>query len=169
MARTHARILTKIWRDEEFRALPVAPQHAYFTFLSQQELSHAGVIDYRAGRIGSLATDSNAKKIDVAVTRLEQKRFVVVDRATEELMVRTFIRHDGVLDRENMGKAFAAAYDRVVSLTIRGAILTELGRLYADKPHLKGWAGFASLNPDDYDRVLAMSSTIPLPIASGKA
>lgn len=166
MARTHARILTAIWRDEEFRALPIAPQHAYFTVLSQQDLTHAGVVDYRPGRIGSLALDNNAKKVEAAVTRLGQKRFVLVDRDTEELMVRTFIRHDQVLNLENMGKACARAFDTVVSLRIRGAIFEELGRLYGDKPKLKGWIGFADHNPDAFERVIAMSSTVPLPISS---
>jgi hypothetical protein len=171
MARTHARLLTRIWGDEDFRALPVAAQHAYFTILSQPTptISNAGVLDYRAGRLGALAADNTAKKLEAAVARLERGRFILVDRDTEELMVRTFIRHDGVLNLPNMGKSCADAFGRVVSIPIRSAIISELGRLYGDEPKLRGWSGWADRHPDEFDRIVAMSSTIPLPIASGKS
>lgn len=165
MARDHARILTAIWRDEDFRALPPDAQHVYFTAISQQALSYAGVIDWRPSRLAALARDNTSRKVQAAVTKLERRRFVVVDRDTEELLIRSYVRHDGVLDRTNMGKACARALDRVVSLRLVGCLYDELGRLYASRPDLAGWAGFADINPDAFDRVCAMSSTIPLPMA----
>lgn len=168
MARDHARFLTAIWRDEDFRALSIAAQHAYFTLVSQEELSYAGRLDYRPGRIAALAKDNTPAKVTAAVKVLEGTRFVVVDRDTEELLVRTFVRHDGIIDRVNMGKALGRAMVKIVSTQLRRALLAELGRLYEDKPNAPGWIGLRELYPAEFDLVTAMASTIPLPIASGK-
>jgi hypothetical protein len=169
MARDHARILTAVWRNDEFRALPVDAQHLYFTAVSQQALTYAGVLDWRAGRLAALAQGSTAKKVETAAAKLERHRFVVIDRDTEELLIRTYVKHDGVLNRENMGKACARAYLKVVSQRLRSTLLEELGRFYGERPDLSGWKGFAALAPAEFDRIVAVSSTIPLPIASSEA
>lgn len=170
MARDHARILTAIWRDDDFLALDPAAQHAYLTIVSQQRLSYCGVMDYIPSRLATLARTNTEAKMRAAVRSLEKARFVVVDTQTHELLARSYVRHDGVMDRTNMGKAVARAFQAVVSRKIRDAILTELGRLYAEdlkagKKRL-GWVGFADLEPDGFDMASAMASTIPLPIAS---
>jgi hypothetical protein len=169
MARDHARILTAIWRDEDFRALPVDAQHTYLTAVSHDELSYCGRLDYRPGRLAVLAKGNTAKKVEAAVARLVRARYVVLDRDTEELLIRTYVKHDGVLDRVNMGKAVARATTKLVSLQLRAALFEELARIYETKPNLAGWTGFAELNPDDFARVCAMSSTIPFPIESKEA
>lgn len=168
MARDHARILTAIWRDEDFRALPSAAQHVYLTVVSQQELSYAGRLDYRPGRIAALAKDNTAKKTEAAVKVLERERFVVVDNDTEELLVRTYVRHDGILDRTNMGKAMGRAMVQIISTKVRHALLNELARLLEERPDAPGWAGFTELFPDEFAAVHALTSTIPFPMASGK-
>lgn len=168
MARNHARILTAIWRDEEFRALPALAQHTYLTVVSQEDLSAAGRLDFRAGRLAALAKDNTAKKIDDSIKVLERNRFVVVDRNTEELLVRTYVKHDGILDRINMGKAMGRAMVKIVSTPVRSALLAELGRLYEERPKAPGWAGLHELYPDEFARITALSSTIPFPMASGK-
>jgi hypothetical protein len=135
----------------------------------QDALSYAGIIDYRAGRFAALAKDLTARKVEAAIRELEAARFVIIDRETEELLVRTYVRHDGVLDRTNMGKAVGRALVKIVSLTLNRAVIDELARHYGDKPTLAGWDGLADLYPDVMDRIRAMSSTIPFPMASGKA
>lgn len=168
MARNHARILTAIWRDDDFRALPALAQHTYFTVVSQEELSAAGRIDFRPGRLAALSKDNTAKKIDASIEVLERNRFVVVDRDTEELLVRTYVKHDGILDRVNMGKAMGRAMVKIVSTSVRGALLTELGQLYEERPKAPGWAGLNELYPDEFTRITALSSTIPFPMTAGK-
>lgn len=170
MARDHARMQTALWRPEsDFRSLTVDAQWAYELLCQQDGLSYAGIIDYRPGRFAALAKDATPAKVKLAIRKLEGARFVVVDRDTEELLVRSYVRHDGVMDRTNMGKAVGRALLRVTSTKLHGAILSELARLYADKPTLAGFIGFADVCPDAMERVSAMSSTMPLPITSGKA
>lgn len=168
MARDHARMKTSMWRKEDWRALTVESQWLYQALAQHEALSRCGVVDYRAGRIAALASNGNASKIDRAAKALEAGRYIVIDRQTEELLVRTYVRHDGVLDRKNMGKAVGRALAVVVSTTLRRTVLDELARLYAERPDLTGWEGIEELFPDDMAQIKAMSSTIPLPIASGE-
>ena len=167
MPRDHARIQTARWRDGDWRGLPVDAQWTYDTILSQDGVSYVGVIDYFPGRIAALAKGMTARRVEAAVRVLEDERFVVIDRDTSELLARTFVRHDGVLARVNMGKAMGRALAKVVSLDVRQAILDELARCYRDDMKAAGWDGFAELYPDDFETVAAMASRMPLRMASG--
>lgn len=167
MARDHARIKVRIWNDPDFRALDVAGQHAYLMLTSQPSLTYCGVMDYIPGRLAVLSRSNTDAKVAAAIKTLERARFAVVDRKTHEVLVRSYVRHDGVMERVNMGKAVARALEKVVSNTLRDAILTELGRLYAEEPKLHGWVGFREIDPDAFSMASAMASTIPFPIASG--
>lgn len=169
MARDHGRIKTSIWRDPDWRDLPVDAQWLYKTIISQEALSRCGVLDWRPGRIAALASGNTARKVEASAKTLERARFVVIDRQTEELLVRTHVRHDGVLDRVNMGKAVGRALAKVVSQMIRDAALTELARVYEQSPRLAGWQGIEELFPDDMAAIRAMASTIPFPMASREA
>lgn len=169
MARDHARIKTSIWRDNDWRDLPWDAQWLYEAMATQEALSYVGVLDWRPGRLAALSKGNTAARVEKAAKALEAARFIVIDRMTEEALIRTYVRHDGVLDRVNMGKAAGRALAKVVSLDLRHAILTEMARLYEEDPRLSGWVGLADLFPDDMEAVKAMSSTIPFPMASRKA
>ena len=147
MARDHARFKIKVWDDADFTALRVAEQHAYFALSSNRGLSRCGVITYIPNRFENLAADLTAARLKAAVTGLRAARFVVLDEHTQELLVRTYVRHDGVLDRLNMGKATGSAFEAVVSDSIRAAIGDELARLMKEKPDLEGWKGLAMTSP----------------------
>lgn len=169
MPRDHARIQTARARDEDWRGITLEAQWAYDAIITQEALSYAGVIDYRPGRIAALAKNATPKKVESAIALLEAERYVVVDRLTEELLVRTYVRHDGVLDRVNMGKAVGRALAKVVSLDIRAAVINELARVFQERPTLAGFHGIRELYPEVMDRVEAMASTIPFPMASREA
>lgn len=169
MARDHARIKTAIWRDGDWRDLSLEAQWLYKTMASQEALSRCGVLDWRPGRLAALASGATVKKVESAAKTLESARFVVIDRLTEEALIRTYVRHDGVLDRANMGKAVARALAKVVSVEIRDAVLMELSREFRRDPALAGFRGIADLFPEDMAAVRAMASAIPFPMASGEA
>lgn len=157
MARDHARIQTAIWRDAEFRSLTRDAQHLYFVLLSQPTLSYCGVMDWWPNRIAALCTDGDEKSVYDAVCELIENRYVIADGETSEVLIRTYIRHDGVMQRVNMGKAVGRALAKVVSLGITDRIHQELGRLYREAPNLAGWDGFAEVCPDDFDIVADMA------------
>lgn len=165
MARDHARFYLSIWNDKDFRALTVEAQHAYMTLVSQPGLSYAGVLDYFPGRLATLTNGHTARRVSTAVTSLSRTRFVVVDRDTSELLVRTYVKHDGVLNRANMGKAVARAFGRVTSPNLRAAIVDELAKAFRRDPRLAGWVGIRELDDDLMAQVEAMASQMKLPVA----
>lgn len=167
MARDHARIKTSRQRDTDWRGLSVNAQWTYDAITTSEALTYVGVIDYRPGKIAALAKGQTAKKVEAAVKELEAERFVIVDWLTEELLIRTYVRHDGVLARVNMGKAMGRSLAKVVSMDVRAAIMAELAKCYADDKKAQGWVGFADLFPNDMAEVKAMASGMPLRIASG--
>lgn len=167
MPRDHARIQTARWRDSDWRGLTVDAQWTYDAVLSQEGISYVGVLDYFPGRIADLAAGMTAKRVESAVKLLESERFVILDRNTQELCARTFVRHDGVLARVNMGKAMGRALARVVSMDVRSAVIDELAKCYRDDMKAAGWQGFAELFPDDFGVVIERASQMSLRIASG--
>lgn len=147
MARDHARVKLSIWDDADFLALKSSEQHAYFTLFSHKSLSRCGVMMFIPSHFEHLASDITPARLKAAVNGLRRSRFVVIDDRTHELLVRTYVRHDGVFDRENMGKAVGTAFEAVISPLIKQAIGDELARLMNDRPDLPGWKGIAATSP----------------------
>lgn len=160
MPRDHARIQTAIWRNKDFRALTKDSQHMYFVLLSQPSLSYCGVLDWWPNRLANLSDDGDETAVFAAVKELIEAKFIGLDVTTSELLIRTYVRHDGVLNRKNMGKAMGRALEQVVSLDVHHSVVVELARLYNEDPNLTGWEGFEELYPDDYDQVLSMASAM---------
>lgn len=158
MARTHGRLKVSIWDDPDFLALKVAEQHAYMLIMSNKGLSRCGVIDYIPSRFEQLAADMTAAKFRAAVAGLQRARFVVIDERTQELLLRSHVRHDGVLDRANMGKAVGTAYEAVVSRSIRRVIGEELARYMKEADSLPGWIGLAATSPEAHAMACGMES-----------
>lgn len=168
MARDHARITVSIWADPEFRALDREAQRMYLLLLSQARLTYCGALDYMPGRLATLADDEDPITIDAALNTLEHKRFVVGDYVTSELLVRTFVRHDGLLGSPNMTKAMLKDRAALLSDTLREAVDVELRRAYQDDPKLKGWAGLKQADPDLFKRISAKGSANPSTKGSAK-
>lgn len=158
MARTHSRLKVSIWDDPDFIALKRDEQHAYFMLMSNKGLSRCGVIDFIPSRFEGLAADLTDAKFRSAVTGLQRARFVVIDRRTQELLLRSHVRHDGVLDRVNMGKAVGTAYEAVVSRSIRAVICEELARYMKESDTLPGWIGLAATSPEAHAMACGMES-----------
>ena len=125
MARTHAKIMTTIWQDEDFISLPAASQRMYLVLISQPKLSTCGALDYLPSRLARTAPDLTVESVEAAVADLERSRFVLVDRNTDELLIRTFVRNDGVCHRWQMVVAMWSAWENVLSRALRVAIVHE--------------------------------------------
>lgn len=160
MARDHARVKVSIWDDPDFLALRVAEQHAYMAMMSNAGLSYCGVLDFIPSRFDHLAKDLTPAKFKAAVIGLRKARFVVIDERTQELLLRSYVRHDGVLDRVNMGKACGTAVEAVVSDAITDAIGDELARLMKKRPDLPGWMGLAATSPKAHAMACGMESSM---------
>lgn len=144
MAREYAKVWLRILDDPEFRALSRGPQHLYFVLLLSRTVNNAGVADWRPKRMSVIARGWRPEQIEADVAILEEARFVVVDHQAEEILLRSFIRHDGIMSGPKTSQGMASAYRRTTSLKIRGAIAVEVKRLYseAEDKATKAWEVF---------------------------
>jgi hypothetical protein len=128
MARSHGRLLARIWSDDDFRALPVDAQQLYALLISQPNLSHAGTISITVRRWAGMSVDATTESVLAALRVLSDRRFVVVEWDTEELLVRTLVRNDGVFKQPKVLRAAKADALAVASPKIRAALAAELRR-----------------------------------------
>jgi hypothetical protein len=167
MSRDHARFQTAIHHDPDWRRLDQSAQHTYMMLTTHPDLSYCGVIDYLPSRWVGSTNGLTETKIKASIRTLERAKYVVADRATSELFVRSFIRHDKILARRNMGNACGRALGLVHSEVIRDAVLHELARLWLEDSGRDGWAGFKDFDPMAFDMACAMASRMACAMEEG--
>lgn len=145
MSRTYAKIYLAIWNDDDFLALPDAAQAMYFRLLTASSLNTAGVADWRPNRIAKKAADLTVEKVRAAADALAASRFVIYDDETEEILLRTFIKHDEVMKSPNLAAAVQREYGELSSPTLRRVFLAELLKLHDQEPNLRGWERVSDL------------------------
>lgn len=130
MARTEARILTSIWEDAGFLALPPPARLLFLFLISQPDIDYSGVLPLRERRwagTNGITVDQLRAQLDV----LAEHRFVVVDEDAEELLVRSFVRNDGVYRQPNLLRSASRSLGSVRSVQIRSALAEEIQRAAA--------------------------------------
>lgn len=157
MPRDHARTYTAIWDDPDWRKLDQAAQHTYWMLTSNKDISYCGSLDFVPGRYVDQSFGLTEIKFKSSIRVLERAKYLVVDRKTQELLVRSFIRHDKILARRNIGHACARALGKVHSQIIRDVILHELARLWSENKALEGWVGFKDYDPMAFDMACAIA------------
>lgn len=139
MARDHARVNLTIWTDPDFRALPPAAQHLYLTLWTAPELSYCGVHDWRPARLTGLSRGYTAEHLETIATCLEARHFLVIDRDTEECLVRSWARFDGIMKQPRMAISLVNAYASVGSSKIRQVLVHEVRKIREESPGLSCW------------------------------
>lgn len=139
MARTYARVKTGIWADDDFRSLPLEAQHLYFVLLTSNSLNYCGVTDWRPVRIAAAALGWSPEEVTTAGCILAERHYVVIDEATEEVLIRSFIRNDGFMAQSTVAASMVRAYGQIASSKLRGVVVFELNRLYEKHPEFNGW------------------------------
>jgi len=125
--------MATIWNDPEFIALEAGPQRLYMFLLSQPDLSHAGLVPMRIRRWAKKVADYNAGRIEDELATLEGARFVVTDDDTEEVLIRTFVRNDGVYKQPKVMLRMREDAKQIESPALRAAFRVELDRLPLDE------------------------------------
>lgn len=145
MAREYARVKVTIWGDVDFRGLTPAAQHLYFMLLTDPDLNMAGIADWRPSRIVRRAAGWTVAAVNDAAQELADRDFIVLEEATEEALVRSFVRHDGVLKSPNLTRAMVKDYAAAGSDAIRETIAREVARGAQEEPDAKGLTAAAEL------------------------
>lgn len=130
MAREHARILCSIWQpDSDFRARSPEAQRLYFVLLSQRELNNAGVMPVMVSKWARHSASTTVEDIEKALGELAEHRYVVLDRDTEELFVRSFMRNDGTLKHPYTRRSALRSAEQIESRALRREAARELVRI----------------------------------------
>lgn len=159
MAREFAQIKLAIWADDDWRELSPLARYLYLTLLTSPSLSHCGVADWRPARLSAL-NGMAPERVCTAGGELVESLHLVIDEESEEVLIRSFIRNDGLMKQPRMAVSMANAHAAVASKALRGVIVHELIRLREDFPELAGWS------KDQAARLLSLApvsaSTYPL-------
>lgn len=157
MPREFAQIKLAIWADDDWRDLSPLARYLYLTLLTSPSLTHCGVADWRPARIAAL-NGMTPDDVEHYGAELIEALYLVVDEESEEVLIRSFVRNDGLMKQPKMAVAMASAHAAVASQEIRGVIVHELKRLREDIPTLSGWGseratqllGLRSVDPSTY-------------------
>jgi hypothetical protein len=126
MPRTRAMVLTAIWQDEDFIGLKAAQQWLYLFLLSQPDVNHLGVLPLLPRRWAQTTPNMTESTIMEHLGALAEARFVVVDDMNGAVLIRTFMRHDGLLKQPNVLRAARSELPGLLSPMIAEVLHQEL-------------------------------------------
>lgn len=168
MAREFSKTNLTIWQDPEWRALPWPAQHVYKMFWEHPSLSYCGVADWRPSKMLGWGDGWDRDTFDALVDCLRARYFLVVDEDTEEVLVRSWVRFDGIIRQPRLAVSLTKAFAEVGSNTLRGVIVDELTKLRDREPDAEGWKKPAVLALLDLPSVSAKDEDVPEdPFAKG--
>lgn len=133
MARTRATIQVSVWTDADWRSLPALAKYLYWSILAQSKLSIAGCIDMKVARWAELSPDTDVAEVVHLLGVLEAADYVAIDRETDELVVRTFVKHD-VAGNKNSQRGVWAAWSGIESEYLRRVVVHNVPDSMWDNP-----------------------------------
>lgn len=139
MARDRASIRIDMWGDGDWRDLPRPAQHLYMLLLSHPTLSYAGVAEWHPGKLAAMSSGTTAAEIVADAAVLEANGFIVVDPGTDEVLVRSFIKHDGLMKQPKLVVSMTTAYAAVASRKIQLVIAHEVQKMRDRDPEMRAW------------------------------
>lgn len=171
MARDRANIRTDMIGDDKYRELTHSEQWLYKLLLIHPSLSYAGVADWRPGKLASTTSDLTAEDVRRIGQGLQAKYFIYIDEETEEVFIRSFVKHDGLLKQHRLPISMANDYAAISSKDIRKFFVHELGRAKEKFPNLKCWemdrvTGLLERDSADMKKI-SYGDTLPIAFAEG--
>lgn len=139
MPREHANIRLDIWADDDWRSLSRDGQWLYMLLTSHPKTNRAGVCEWKPGRLAMMAGGTTADDVRRIAAELVGRYFVVIDEDTEEVVVRSYVKHDGVLKQPNMTTTMANDWAGLASPLIRGVVAFELQKQQSKDPEHAAW------------------------------
>lgn len=139
MAREYGQLRHDIWNDDDWLDLTVPAQHLYMTLLSDPTLTYCGVTDWRPGKVAQRAAENTTAHTTIAAQELSYAYFIVVDEDSEEVLIRSYLRHDPILKNPRLAVTMTKDYGTIGSRKIRAAVVHELQRLRKDNPDWAAW------------------------------
>ncbi|ALA48818.1 hypothetical protein XFACTOR_70 [Mycobacterium phage XFactor] len=127
----HSEINLAIWGDDDWLDLTPPAQHLYFVLWTSPQLSYCGSGEWHAGRIAAMAKGWTVQAVEAAAAELSRDLFLIIDTNTDEFLLRSWIKHDGLWRKPNMAVSMANARAALASRTLRGVVVHEVQKIKA--------------------------------------
>lgn len=165
----HGRMNLDIWGDDDFLDVSPLAQHLYFVLWFSPGLSYCGAGDWHPGRISAKANGWTAFDVQAAAAELSRAagHFLLIDDTTDEFLLRSWIKHDGLWKQPNMAVSMANARADLASRTLRGVVVHEVSKIKRREPGSASWKRNAvaqmltqtAIDPDTVDRYTPFANT----------
>lgn len=132
MPRSYARLLTSVWDDvddNDWLGLTYKAKYLYFLLTTQSEISACGRLRLTVRSWATMSPDTDSATIAAALRELVEKRIVLADKDTEEVLVRSFVKDDGGFNNRKRIPVIRDAVREIRSRELRAAALVELERV----------------------------------------
>lgn len=139
MARDHARIHVNIWGDDDWLDLSVEAQMLYYTLYTSPGLSLCGSGSWQPKRLAQRSSGWTVPRIKEAAAELSRGLFLIIDPDTDEFLLRSWVKHDGLWRTPNMAVSVANARAEMASRTLRGVVVFEVQKLRKTDPESTSW------------------------------
>lgn len=97
MPRSHGVLKVAVWEvGSDYRSLSTDAQWAYQMLISQPQINNCGLLPYTPEKWWRFAADLDRDRLHAALQELEDRRLTITDTETAELLIRTFVKHDGI-------------------------------------------------------------------------
>ncbi|MGW4127999.1 hypothetical protein [Amycolatopsis japonica] len=123
--------------------------------LSRKNVSQCGMLPLQVRKWAKGSKGTSVEDVEKALVELENQRYVFVDYDTEEVLIRSFVRNDGVLKMPNIFKAALSSAVAVESPKLREVLAGELRRVGRD-----------DANRTAQELFPISSETVPEPVAN---
>lgn len=154
MPRDHSRIHLDIWGDDDWLDVSPAAQHLYFVLYTWPP-TLCGAGDWQPRKIAARSRGWTVPTILDAAEELVNGGFVLIDLDTEEYLIRSWVKHDGLYRVQNMAISVANARANLASRQLRGVVVHEVAKLRKAEPGLDSW------NKDPVKKMLDQKAVDP--------
>jgi hypothetical protein len=121
----YVKVVRSIWTDEEWLGLTSTEKLIYLQLISQPNITKCGVLPFVPRRWAHMHPDMDAAGVTEVIGSLEHKGYVFVDRDTEELLVRTYIRYDEAWRQTNGTRGIQIEAQEIMSKRLLDAVVRE--------------------------------------------
>jgi hypothetical protein len=115
--------------DGDFIELSVGAKAVFEILRTQPGIQACGVLALTLRRWSRVLNDADRPRLSEWLNELIAARFIMVDKDTEELLVRTFAKWDGGYKNPKRRLSVVASANAVQSESLRAALRVELGKL----------------------------------------
>lgn len=124
----YVQLQRRIKIDADFTELSPMGQWLYYTLLV--DVNHIGVAAWAPKKLALRSKSATVATVNIAAQELIDTRFAVLDLDADEIMLRTYIKHDEAHKQPNTCKSMLTAFGRVASPWIKHVVSQQLSEIW---------------------------------------